>query len=258
MEYTNIIKRINNKICYITINRPKFLNALNNATITELSSAIKSIKEDKSVRCVIITGAEKKAFVAGADIKEFASFDKKQGNALSKNGHDNLFNLIENLNIPCIAAINGFALGGGLELAMASHIRVASVNAKLGLPEVTLGVIPGYGGTQRLPQLVGKGVAFEMITTGKMISAEEALKFGLVNKVCSQEELVERCEKIAQRIINNSPSAISKAIKSINACYKSGVDGFKTEIELFGSCFETEDFEEGTKAFMEKRKPNYN
>jgi len=258
MEYTNIIKRINNKICYITINRPKFLNALNNATITELSSVIKSIKEDKSVRCVIITGAEKKAFVAGADIKEFALFDKKQGNALSKNGHDNLFNLIENLNIPCIAAINGFALGGGLELAMASHIRVASVNAKLGLPEVTLGVIPGYGGTQRLPQLVGKGVAFEMITTGKMISAEEALKLGLVNKVCSQEELVETCEKIAQRIINNSPSAISKAIKSINACYKSGVDGFDTEIELFGSCFETEDFEKGTKAFMEKRKPNYN
>ena len=258
MEYTNIIKRINNKICYLTINRPKFLNALNNSTITELSSVIKSINKDISVRCVIITGSEKKAFVAGADIKEFSSFNKKQGKLLSKSGHDNLFNLIENLDIPCIAAINGFALGGGLELAMASHIRIASTNAKLGFPEVTLGVIPGYGGTQRLPQLVGKGMAFEMITTGKMISAEEALNIGLVNKVCNQEDLLDTCEEIANRIIGNSPVAISKAIKSINACYKSGVYGFKTEIELFGSCFETEDFEEGTKAFIEKRKPNYN
>ena len=219
MEYTNIIKRINNKICYLTINRPKFLNALNNSTITELSSVIKSINKDISVRCVIITGSEKKAFVAGADIKEFSSFNKKQGKLLSKSGHDNLFNLIENLDIPCIAAINGFALGGGLELAMASHIRIASTNAKLGFPEVTLGVIPGYGGTQRLAHLVGKGKAIEMIITASMISAEEAKELGLINHVCEEEELIPTAEKIASKIKRNSPMAIGNAIKSINTSF---------------------------------------
>ena len=257
MEYTNIIKRINNKICYITINRPKFLNALNNTTITELSNVIKSINKDIGVRCVIITGAEKKAFVAGADIKEFSSLNKKQGKLLSKRGHNNLFNLIENLEIPCIAAINGFALGGGLELAMASHIRIASRNAKMGLPEVSLGVIPGYGGTQRLAHLVGKGKAIEMIVTASMISAEEAKELGLINHICEEEELISTAEKIASKIKRNSPMAIGNAIKSINASFIDGIDGFEVEKKEFGNCFGTVEFKEGTTAFMEKRKPNF-
>ena len=156
-----MLQKCSNKICYITINRPKYLNDLNNQTIKELIHALDSISKNNTIRCVVITGAENKAFVAGADIKEFSSFNKAQGSQLSKDGHEKLFNIIENLSIPCIAAINGFALGGGLELAMACHMRVASINAKLGLPEVSLGIIPGYGGTQRLPNLVGKGIAME-------------------------------------------------------------------------------------------------
>jgi|TARA_B110000881_G_scaffold131235_1_gene115445 enoyl-CoA hydratase len=258
MDYKNILQKCINKICYITINRPKYLNALNNLTIKELSHALDSISKNNTIRCVVITGAENKAFVAGADIKEFSSFNKTQGSQLSKDGHEKLFNIIENLSIPCIAAINGFALGGGLELAMACHIRVASINAKLGLPEVSLGIIPGYGGTQRLPNLVGKGIAMEMIMTAKMISAEEANKIGLVNHVCKQEDLLNICTGIAEKIKRNSSSAISLAIKSINSCYKTGVNGYDVEIELFGKCFETNDFTEGTNAFIEKRKPNFN
>ena len=258
MDYKNIIKEVTEKTCLITINRPKFLNSLNNETIHELSDCINSINSDNNISSVIITGAENKSFVAGADIKEFKSFNKKQGYDLSKNGHDNLFDLIESSNKPFIAAINGFALGGGLELAMACHIRLASENAKLGLPEVTLGVIPGYGGTQRLPQLVGKGIAMEMILSGKMISADKALKYGLINYVCGQEDLIHQCEKIANSINKNSSSAISNAIKAVNAGYKAGTNGLNSEIELFASCFETDDFVEGTNAFLEKRKPNFN
>ena len=177
---------------------------------------------------------------------------------MSKNGHEKLFNLIESSAKPIVAAINGFALGGGLELAMSCHIRIASENAMLGLPEVTLGVIPGYGGTQRLPHLIGKGLAMEMILTGKMINATKALSCGLVNHVCDQDKLIDECYKLTNKLNKNSPEALSRAIKAINACYQEGTDGFKNEIELFGSCFETDDFVEGTDAFLEKRKPNFN
>ena len=258
MDYKNILTHVSEKTCFITINRPKFLNSLNNETISELSNCIKSINSDNNIKSAIITGAENKSFVAGADIKEFKPLNRDEGYELSKKGHETLFNLIESSNKPFIAAINGFALGGGLELAMACHIRVASENAMLGLPEVTLGVIPGYGGTQRLPHLVGKGLAMEMILTGKMINAKQALSHGLINYMCIQDELINECIKIANKINSNSSEAVSRAIKAINACYQERKDGFETEIELFASCFETDDFVEGTDAFLEKRKPNFN
>ncbi len=257
MEYKNILLECSNAIARITINRPKQLNALNSATIAELNTAVTTIDNDESIRCIIITGAENKAFVAGADIKEFAAFSKKEGEALARKGQEMLFDLLENCNKPTIAAINGFALGGGLELAMACHIRLASDNAKMGLPEVSLGVIPGYGGTQRLANLVGKGKAMEMITTAAMISADEAKSWGLVNHITTIEELLPLAEKIASKILRNSPMAISKAIKAVNANYKEGIDGFEVEKEEFGNCFETEEFIEGTSAFLEKRKANF-
>ncbi len=241
----------------ITINRPSKLNALNRATIKELHDAFDKAEDDEDIRVIILTGSGEKAFVAGADISEFADFNVKEGSKLAKKGQEILFDFIENLSTPVIAAVNGFALGGGLELAMACHFRIASDNAKMGLPEVSLGVIPGYGGTQRLPQLVGKGKAMEMIMTAGMISAEEALHYGLVNYVVSQDELLPMAEKIAGKITLNSPSAISAAIKAVNANFKDGVNGFKIEIEEFGKCFGTEDFEEGTTAFLEKRKANF-
>lgn len=255
MSYENILVEYEPNLAIITINRPNQLNALNAATIQELSDALKKEENNPEVRVIILTGSGEKAFVAGADIKEFYKFNAAEGKQLSAKGHAILFDLVENLKTPVIAAINGFALGGGLELAMASHIRVAATNAKLGLPEVTLGVIPGYGGTQRLPQLVGKGKAMEMIMTAEMIAAEEALKYGLVNHVVAPEELMDKCKAIALKIAKNSPVAVSYAIKSINAgFYKSG---FEVEIDAFGACFETEDFKEGTNAFIEKRKANF-
>jgi len=257
MKYKNIFSKQKDGICYLTINRPKKLNALNEATILELSNAIKSADEDKLVRCIILTGADTKAFVAGADIKEFSSFNLKEGEDLARKGQELLFDLIENISTPSIAAINGFALGGGLELAISCHIRVASENAKMGFPEVSLGVIPGYGGTQRLANLVGKGIAMEMITTAGMITANEAQKWGLVNHVCSQQELIILAEKIAEKIKRNSPMAIGKAIKTVNAGFIDGIDGFEVEKKEFGSCFGTPEFIEGTTAFMERRKANF-
>ena len=257
MNYKNIISEDKNNICYVTINRPKQLNALNSATIFELNKALVKAENDKSIRCIILTGAEKKAFVAGADIKEFASFEPSFGENLARKGQEMLFDLLENSQTPSIAAINGFALGGGLELAMASHIRIASDNAKMGLPEVSLGVIPGYGGTQRLANLVGRGKAMEMIITAGMFSANEAKEWGLVNYVCTQEELMPMAEKIATKIKKNSPMAIGKAIKSINAGFICDIDGFEVEKKEFGNCFATTEFIEGTNAFMEKRKPNF-
>jgi len=257
MSYENILSENKGGVCYITINRPKQLNALNCATIVELNKAIIKADNDNSVRCIILTGAETKAFVAGADIKEFTSFNIEQGENLARQGQKSLFDLLENSTTPSIAAINGFALGGGLELAMACHIRIASDNAKMGLPEVSLGAIPGYGGTQRLAHLVGKGKAMEMITTAGMLSAEEAQQWGLVNHVCSQDELIPMAEKIASKIKKNSPMAISKAIKAVNAGFIDGINGFDVEISEFGSCFETPEFIEGTRAFMEKRKANF-
>ena len=257
MDYKNILFESKNAIAYITVNRPKQLNALNTETIAELSSVITIAEKDKTIRCIIITGAEDKAFVAGADIKEFANYSQSEGENLARKGQEILFDLLENCGTPSIAAINGFALGGGLELAMACHIRIASENAKMGLPEVSLGVIPGYGGTQRLANLVGKGKAIEMITTAGMLSADEAKQWGLVNHICSQKELIPMAEKIATKISRNSPMAIAKAVKAINANFTHGVNGFEVEKEEFGNCFGTAEFKEGTRAFLEKRKPNF-
>ena len=258
MKYKNILSKSLNEISYITINRPKQLNALNRETIIELSRAITIADNDNTIKCIIISGSGTKAFVAGADIIEFADYDKVEGENLARQGQQLLFNLLENASTPSIAAINGFALGGGLELAMACHIRVASENAMMGLPEVSLGVIPGYGGTQRLADLVGKGKAMEMITTAGMLSAYEAKDWRLVNYVCKQNELISTAEGLASKIKRNSPMAISKAIKSINAGFEDGLNGFDIEISEFGSCFGTMQFVEGTKAFISKRKANFN
>lgn len=257
MAFENILVTQNERVQTITINRPNQLNALNKQTIQELHEALKAAEGDAGTRAIILTGSGEKAFVAGADIKEFASFDVTQGKQLAAQGQELLFNLLENLTTPVIAAVNGFALGGGLELAMASHIRIASDNARLGLPEVSLGVIPGYGGTQRLAQLVGRGKAMEMVATAGMISAEEAQYWGLVNHVTSQEELLPLAEKIASKICANSGDAIKSAIRAINANYTSGVNGYNVEIAEFGNCFGTEEFIEGTTAFVEKRKANF-
>ncbi len=257
MTYNNIYIEEDNAIATITIDRPKKLNALNKATIEELHQAFKELDEDKAIKVIIITGSGEKAFVAGADISEFADFDVEQGGKLAAKGQELLFDFVANLSTPVIGAINGFALGGGLELAMACHFRVASDNAKMGLPEVSLGVIPGYGGTQRLPQLVGKGLAMEMIMTAGMVDAQKALQYGLVNYVVPQEELLALCRKLAQKITNNSSAAIAQAIKAVNAGYNPEEDGYAIEIAAFGHCFGTEDFEEGTTAFLEKRKADF-
>ncbi len=257
MNFENIIITSENGIGQITINRPSKLNALNIATIKELHDCLEALDANSEIRVIIITGEGEKAFVAGADIAEFANFSIEEGAQLAQQGQELLFNFVERLHTPVIAAVNGFALGGGLELAMACHFRVASENAKMGLPEVSLGVIPGYGGTQRLPQLIGKGRAMEMIMTAGMVTAEEAYRTGLVNHVVPQAELLDFTKSLAQRIIKNSPVAIAKAIKAINANFKDGVDGFETEIRNFGKCFGTEDFKEGTTAFLEKRKADF-
>ena len=250
----NILIEKQDALATITINRPTKLNALNKVTIQELHDAFKTLNEDKSVKAIIITGSGEKAFVAGADISEFAHFTVEEGQKLAAESQALLFDFVQNLDTPVIAAINGFALGGGLELAMSCHFRVASDNAKMGLPEVTLGVIPGYGGTQRLAQLVGKGRAMEMIMTAGMIDAETAKNYGLVNHVVPQAELLELAKGIATKITKNSSVAIAKAIQAINANYIDGVNGYQVEIENFGASFGTEDFKEGTTAFLEKRK----
>jgi enoyl-CoA hydratase len=257
MSYTNILVEVTDALMRITINRPKQLNALNGETIAELSDAFKSGESNTEVRTIIVTGTGDKAFVAGADIKEFAEFSVEEGRELSRLGHQNLFDLVENLKTPVIAAINGYCLGGGLELAMACHIRIASDNAMMGLPEVSLGVIPGYGGTQRLTQLVGKGKALELIMTAGMMKAEEAKDWGLVNHVTFQNELMGMAEKMASRIAKNSPKAIGLAIEAVNAGQVDGVNGYNVEIEKFGEAFGTEDFTIGTQAFLNKEKPTF-
>ena len=257
MTYNNILSSTENGITTITINRPSKLNALNKDTIEELHEAFNAADNDASVKVIVIIGSGEKAFVAGADISEFAHFGIEDGGRLAAKGQALLFDFVENLSTPVIAAVNGFALGGGLELAMACHFRVASDNAKMGLPEVSLGVIPGYGGTQRLPQLVGKGRAMELVMTAGMIDAQQALNYGLVNHVTTPEELLPLCYKIASKIMRNSSVAISAAITAVNANYKDGVNGFKVEVEEFGKCFGTEDFKEGTTAFLEKRKADF-
>ena len=255
MSFENIIINKQNNIAVITINRPSQLNALNKITISELNTALKELNSEVETRCVVITGAGDKAFVAGADIKEFAEFSNHEGAELAKIGQEKLFNYIENMSKPVIAAINGFALGGGLELALACHMRIISETAKLSLPEVSLGLIPGYGGTQRLTQLVGKGKAIELIVTAHMITAQEANSLGLANYVVPANELLKNALTLALRVIGNSGTAISSALKAVNAGMNK--DGYAVEIEEFGKLFGTPDFKEGTAAFLEKIKPNF-
>lgn len=255
MDFQNVLIENEGQISIITINRPESLNALNGLTINELNSALTQLENDKDCRVIIITGSGEKSFVAGADIKEFSDFGQDKAEELARNGQNLLFNKIENLQKPVIAAINGFALGGGLELAMSCHIRYSSENAKLGLPEVTLGLIPGYGGTQRLPKLVGKGIANELIFSAKMISAQRAKEIGLVNEVYSIDELITKTKELAVLISKNSPQGISKAIAAVNA--SDTYNGYDLEIKSFGELFEMEDKKEGVSAFLEKRKPNF-
>ncbi|MBS1527467.1 MAG: enoyl-CoA hydratase/isomerase family protein [Bacteroidetes bacterium] len=255
--FENLLVHTEDRIHHIIINRPSKLNALNKNTLAELHTALYDAFNNNNVGGIIISGSGEKAFVAGADIAEFASFDSRQGEEMARRGHKNVFDFIENGPKPVIAAINGFALGGGLELALACHIRLASNNAKMGLPEVSLGLIPGYGGTQRLTRLVGRGRALEMILTGDMITAEDAHGFGLVNHVTSTEELLPAAEAIMSRILSRAPLALASAIAAINASTQKDVNGFEEEIELFGKSFDTYDFKEGVSAFLEKRKPTF-
>lgn len=254
MAYQNILSELKEQILYVTINREQKLNALNKATLAELADVISYAATTAEVRGVILTGSGEKAFVAGADISEFSDYNGEQGEALARAGQEQVFNAIEACPKPVVAAINGFALGGGLELALACHIRIASENAKLGLPEVSLGLIPGYGGTQRLTQSVGKGRAIELIATADMITAAQAEKIGLVNYVVPQAGLILKAEELLNKVKLRAPLAIAAAIKSVNASLSFSVDGFETEIKEFGKCFNTEDFKEGTTAFLEKRK----
>jgi len=255
MSYNNLLTEQKDRILYITINRESKLNALTAETLAELNDVFSDAFTDDSVGGIIITGAGSKAFVAGADISELEGLTIASAEAMAVKAHINVFNLIEDGNKPVIAAINGFALGGGLELAMACHIRIASENAKMGLPEVTLGLLPGYGGTQRLTKLIGKGKAFEMIMTADMMTAEQALYFGLVNHVVEQDALLTKTEEIMQKILTRAPLALAGVIKAVNAAGSSC--GFDTEIAEFAKCFGTEDQKEGTSAFLQKRKPEF-
>jgi enoyl-CoA hydratase len=252
MIYSTIKTDLENKIFTITINRPEKMNALNKMVLEELDKVMDEVYNDKNIKAVIITGAGEKAFVAGADISEFTSMNDNEGTALAKKGQDVFFK-IENCPKPVIAAVNGFALGGGCELAMACHFRLANTNAKFGQPEVNLGLIPGYGGTQRLTMLVGKGKAMELMMTGNIVGAEEALKFGLVNYVESPDNLLNKAKEILSVILTKSPLAISKVIEAVNAFFNK--DGFEKEAQLFGEVFSSDDKKEGTSAFLEKRKP---
>ena len=251
--YQTLLTSLENNILTITINRPDKLNALNKTVMAELEQVVMSLEKDELVKAAILTGSGEKAFVAGADIREFEGLTAEEGMDLARRGQE-IFFKIENANKPIIAAVNGFALGGGCELAMACHFRVASENAQFGQPEVNLGLIPGYGGTQRLAQLIGKGRALELIMTGSLIKAETALNFGLVNYLVTQSELLEKTKTVLKNIINKSPFAISRCIKAVNA----GINlqaGYDKEIEAFGECFATEDMKEGTTAFLERRPP---
>lgn len=256
MTFENLLTTNDNNVFTITINRPDKLNALNKKTVEEIGQAIKNAESDSNVKAIIITGAGPKSFVAGADIAEFVGLSVEQGKALAQAGQ-NVFRQIETCSKPVIAAVNGFALGGGCELAMSCHLRIASDNAKFGQPEVNLGLIAGYGGTQRLIQYVGKTKATELHMTADLINAEQALRLGLVNYVVPQDQLIVKCMELIEKIKSKSPKAITGVINSVNAYFENGVDGFKAEVEEFGKCFATEDFKEGTSAFLEKRKANF-
>jgi enoyl-CoA hydratase len=251
--YQALLTSLDNNILTITINRTDKLNALNKTMMAELEEALINVEQDDSVKAVIITGSGQKAFVAGADISEFTGLTNKEGMDLARRGQ-NVFFKIENATKPIISAVNGFALGGGCELAMACHFRIASENAQFGQPEVNLGLIPGYGGTQRLPQLIGKGRALELLLTGNLINAETALHYGLVNHVVKQEELLNKAITIIQTIFTKAPLAISRCIAAVNAG-TTQQHGYDKEIEAFGECFATDDMKEGAAAFLERRKP---
>jgi len=253
MNYENILLSLNNRILRITINRESKLNALNKLTLAELHFALSDAFTNPEVGGIILTGSGPKAFVAGADISEFADLNTDEGRIFAQEGHHKVFDRMHASEKPIIAAINGFALGGGLELAMACHIRIASENARLGLPEVTLGLIPGYGGTQRLTQLVGRGRALEMILTADMIPAAKALEIGLVNEVVAPENLLVAAEEKINKILSRAPIAVGAAINAVNASLTDGVNGFEEEINQFARCFDTADFKEGVSAFLEKR-----
>jgi len=259
MEFTTLLTSLEEGIFTITINRPDKLNALNAAVFTDLDKAIDEVYSNPGIKSAIITGAGPKAFVAGADITEFAGLDKTQAMALAKRGQDVFFK-IENSPKPIVAAVNGFALGGGCELSMACHFRLCSSNAKFGQPEVNLGLIPGYGGTQRLTQLVGKGKSMEWQMTAALVDADEALRTGLVNHVTPAEALLSKTREILLTIQSKAPVAVAKIIDCINlavisdSAYTNGKSGYEKEVEAFGDCFVTEDMKEGTTAFLEKRK----
>lgn len=257
MKLDHIRVEFQDQIAWISIHRPKKLNALNSMVLEELHLLFNEIETNKEVRVVVITGSGEKAFVAGADIAEFASFSAAQGEALSREGQHKVFDRIAGLSKPVIAAINGFALGGGLELALACHLRIASEGAKMGLPETSLGLIPGYGGTQRLPHLVGRGRATELILTARMINAKEALQWGLVSKVVPQEELLSAAAQVAGQIMGNSSNAMHQTLQAIAAGYTENQNGYEEEIERFGACFSHPEFSEGTQAFLNKRKANF-
>jgi enoyl-CoA hydratase len=257
MIYQNIKLDIDEHVAIITINRPDKLNALNEQTINELEQVFTELGKDENIRAVILTGAGEKAFVAGADISELNRLDVIKGKKFAEKGQF-VFNLIENLEKPVIAAINGFALGGGCELALSCHFRVASTNAKFGQPEVNLGAIPGFGGTQRLTRLINSGRALEMILTADMIDANEALRIGLVNHVYQQNELITKALEIANKISSKAPNAVKYAIKAVKKVDEVSLrDGQKYEAGLFALCCGSNNFKEGTTAFLEKRKPDF-
>src|SRR5277367_6293041 len=257
MNFENILFEKKGAIAYVTVNRPKVLNALNMATMEDLRAAFTAIKDDREVRVAIMTGSGDKAFIAGADIGELAKHDAVSGKEYTHRGQS-VLDLIENLGKPVIACINGFALGGGCEIAMACTMRLASENAKLGQPEVKLGIIPGYGGTQRLPRLVGKGIAMQHILVGEMISAQEAHRIGLVNEVTSAADLIPRAEAIAAKIIANAPLAVQYAMEAVNKGMEMTLsEGLYLEAVLFAVACSSEDKKEGTSAFLEKRAPQF-
>lgn len=254
--YQTLSTQLDNNILTITINRPEKMNALNQQVLAELALVVDEIYGNREIKGALITGSGEKAFVAGADISEFLTLSDKQGEELAKKGHV-IFKRIESCPKPIIAAVNGFALGGGCELAMACHFRIASENAKFGQPEVNLGLIPGYGGTQRLTQLIGKGKAMELMMTGDMITAAEAQAWGLVNHVVKLEELLPKAVSILRKIQTKAPLAIARVIKCANAALDKDQDGFELELKEFGACFATKDLEEGAAAFIQKRQPNF-
>jgi enoyl-CoA hydratase len=257
MNYSTLLYSVEDGIATVTINRPDKLNAVNAAAKSELRDLFTSLRTDRSISVVIITGAGEKAFVAGTDIKELTELNGVSGKEFSAKGQE-VFDLIEDLGKPVIAAVNGYALGGGCELALACHIRIASEKARFGQPEVTLGIIPGYGGTQRLARLIGRGRAMEMILTGAQMDAAEALRVGLVNKVVPLAELMPRARAMAGVIASFGQVAIRMALKAVNATQDVPLGaGQKLEASLFGACCDSEDFHEGTKAFLEKRKPDF-